>query len=103
MQRLSIDRRMIKVKKLGNIFRPYVVVGLLVIVLTIGIRIYVGAQSSPTPETFNRDEEIVRLYKEVTDQKQRVLRGPITRAETSSRFVEFTRLQIELLNSMDPR
>ena len=77
--------------------------GLLVIVLTFGIRIYIGAQSSPTPETFNRDEEAIRLYKEVTDQKQRALRGPITRSEQSTRFVEFTHLQIELLNSMDPR
>lgn len=90
-------------KRLGNIFTPYVVVGLLVIGLTFGIWIYIGAQSLPITEPFNRDEEVRRLYKEVTDQKQRSLRGPITRAETSSRFVEFTRLQIELLNSMDPR
>ena len=90
-------------KRLGNIFRPYVVVGLLVILLTFGVWIYIAAQSSPTLETFNRDEEVMRLYKEVTDQKQRLLKGPITRAEESARFVEFTRLQIELLNSMDPR
>lgn len=87
-------------KKLSNIFKPYVVVGLLVIVLTIGIHIYISAQSSPPPETFNRDKEIMRLYKEVTDQKQRALRGPITSPEQNVRFVEFTRLQIELLNSM---
>ena len=88
---------------MSNIFRPYIVVGLLMVVLTFGIRIYIGAQSSPTPETFNRDEEVMRLYQEVTDQKQRSLRGPITRQETAARFVEFTRLQIELLNSMGPR
>ena len=90
-------------KRLGNIFRPYIVVGLLVIVLTIGIHIYISAQSSPTPETFNRDEEIMRLYKEVTDQKQRSLARTITDAERATQFVEFTRLQIELLNSMDLR
>ena len=90
-------------KGIGNIFRSYVVVGLLVIVLTFGIWVYIGAQSLDITESFNRDEEVMRLYKEVTDQKQRVLRGPITRSETSSRFVEFTRLQIELLNSMDPQ
>jgi len=89
------------VKRFGDILKPYVVVGLLVIVLIFGIRIYTGAQSSPTPEAFNRDEEIMRLYREVTAQKQRSLRGPITSSEESSRFVEFTRLQIELLNSMD--
>ena len=90
-------------KKLSNIFRPYLVVGLLVIVLTFGIWIYIGAQSPPITEPFNRDEEIIRLYQEVTDQKKRSLQGPLTRTETATWFVEFTRLQIELLNSIDPR
>ena len=89
-------------KRLGNIFRPYVVVGLLVIVLTFGIWIYIGAQSLDVSEPFNRDEEVMRLYKEVTRQKVSSLAGPITSTERATRFVEFTRLQIELLNSMDP-
>ncbi len=88
-------------KRLGNIFRPYVVVGLLVIVLTFGIWIYIGAQSLSITEPFDRDEEVMRLYKEVTDQKQRAVNTASPQCYT--RFVEFTRLQIELLNSMDPR
>ena len=88
-------------KKLGNIFRPYVVVGLLVIVLTFGIWVYIGAQSLDITEPFNRDEEVMRLYKEVTSQKQRAVNTASPQRYT--RFVEFTRLQIELLNSMDPQ
>ena len=83
-------------KKLGNIFRPSVVVGLLVIVLIIGIHIYLWAQSLESlgiSDPFNRDEEIMRLYKEVTRQKE----------QSMGAFVEFTRLQIELLNIMDPQ
>ena len=88
-------------KKLGNIFRPYVVVGLLVIVLTFGIWVYIGAQSLDITEPFDRDEEVMRLYKEVTRQKEHAINTPGPQRYT--RFVEFTRLQIELLNSMDPR
>ena len=88
-------------KKLGNIFRPYVVVGLLMIVLTFGIWVYIGAQSLDITEPFDRDEEVMRLYKEVTRQKERAINTPIPQRYT--RFVEFTRLQIELLNSMDSR
>lgn len=88
-------------KRLGNIFRPYVVVGLLAIVLTFGIWIYIGAQSLDIVEPFNRDEEVMRLYIEVTREKERAINT--TSGERYTRFVEFTRLQIELLNSMDPR
>ena len=91
-------------KKLGNIFRPYVVVGLLMIVLTFGIWVYIGAQSLDITEPFNRDEEVMRLYKEVTRQKQRAINiGNTAGQQYYTRFVEFTRLQIELLNSMDPQ
>ena len=88
-------------KRPGNIFRPYVVVGLLVILLTFGIWIYIGAQSLDISEPFNRDEEVMRLYKQVTREKERAINT--TSAERYTRFIEFTRLQIELLNSMDPR
>lgn len=88
-------------KKLGNIFRPYVVVVLLVIVLTFGIWIYIGAQSLDITEPFDRDEEVMRLYKEVTRQKERAINTSSPQRYT--RFIEFTRLQIELLNSMDSR
>ena len=88
-------------KKLGNIFKPYVVVGLLVILLTFGIWIYIGAQSLDISEPFNRDEEIMRLYIQVTREKERSLSGTLTSTERATQFVEFTRLQIELLNSMD--
>ena len=101
MRRLSIDRKDIKVKKLGNIFRPYVVVGVLVIVLTFGIWIYIGAQSLDISEPFNRDAELMRLYIQVTREKERSFTA--TSAERTTRYVELTRLQIELLNSMDPR
>lgn len=87
-------------KRLGNIFRPYVVVGLLVIVFTFGIWIYIGAQSLDISEPFNRDEEVMRLYKEVTREKERAI-NTRTDTERATRFVDFTRLQIELLNSMD--
>ena len=89
-------------KRLGNIFRPYVVVGLLVILLTFGVWIYIGAQSLDIVEPFNRGEEVMRLYIEVTRQKEHEIKfwgGP----EGFTRFVELTRLQIELLNSMDPQ
>ena len=91
-------------KRIGNIFRPYVVIGLLMIVFTFGIWVYIGAQSLDITEPFNRDDEVMRLYKEVTHQKQRAINIGNTRGEQYyTRFVEFTRLQIELLNSMDPR
>ncbi len=85
-------------KRLGNIFRPYIVVGLLMIVLTFGIWVYIGAQSLDITEPFDRDEEVMRLYKEVTRQKEQAINTSIPQRYT--RFVEFTRLQIELLNSM---
>ena len=88
-------------KRLGNIFRPYVAVGVLVILLTFGIWIYIGAQSLDIVEPFNRDEEIMRLYIEVTREKERAINT--SSSERFTRFVEFTRLQIELLNSMDSR
>ena len=88
-------------KRIGNIFRPYIVVGLLMIVLTFGIWVYIGAQSLDITEPFNRDEEVMRLYKEVTRQKEQAINAPVPQRHT--RFVELTRLQIELLNSMDPR
>ena len=88
-------------KRIGNIFRPYIVVGLLVIVLTFGIWVYIGAQSLEITEPFNRDEEVMRLYKEVTRQKERAINT--LNPQRYTRFVEFTHLQIELLNSMDPR
>ena len=87
-------------KRLGNIFRPYVVVGVLVILLTFGVWIYIGAQSLDIVEPFNRDEEVMRLYIEVTREKERAINT--SSPERFTRFVEFTRLQIELLNSMDP-
>ncbi len=87
-------------KKLGNIFRPYVVVGLLMIMLTFGIWVYIGAQSLDITEPFDRDEEVMRLYKEVTRQKERAINTTAI-PQRYTRFVEFTRLQIELLNSMD--
>lgn len=91
-------------KKLGNIFRPYVVVGVLVILLTFGIWIYIGAQSLDIVDPFNRDEEVMRLYIEVTREKERAINTSNTlSSERFTRFVEFTRLQIELLNSMDPQ
>lgn len=71
------------------------------IVLTFGIWVYIGAQSLDITEPFDRDEEVMRLYKEVTRQKERAINTPIPQRYT--RFVEFTRLQIELLNSMDSR
>ena len=85
-------------KRLGNIFRPYIVVGLFMIVLTFGIWVYIGAQSLDITEPFDRDEEVMRLYKEVTRQKEQAINTSIPQRYT--RFVEFTRLQIELLNSM---
>ena len=88
-------------KKLGNVLKPYVIVGLFVIVLTFGIWIYIGAQTLDIVEPFNRDEEIMRLYKKVTREKERAINT--ASAERYTRFVEFTRLQIELLNSMDSR
>ena len=88
-------------KRLSTIFRPYVIIGLLVVVLTFGIWIYIGAQSLDITEPFNRDEEVMRLYKEVTRQKERAINT--TSSQRYTWFFEFTRLQIELLNSMDPR
>ena len=88
-------------KRIGNIFRPYIVVGLLMLLLTFGIWVYIGAQSLDITEPFNRDEEVMRLYKKVTREKERAINT--SSAQRYTRFVEFTRLQIELLNSMDPR
>ena len=88
-------------KRLGNILKPYVVVGSLVIVLTFGIWIYIGAQTLDISEPFNRDAEIMRLYRQVTREKERAINT--TSAERTTRYVEFTRLQIELLNTMDSR